>query len=601
MTIRFKCLNAKCQKVLVVKDELAGKKARCPACKQSVSIPAPVAAPEDLEAFAAAAFADEPAAKQAAAAAPKQTRTIDFTCHYCDAELHLPAEEGGKNVACPECRKIIKVPALKVEKAKDWREVEKKGPSFARQDEPEKPAGVWDTKATIVGQDVLEEAGVITEPEEPRTLKERLKPYLIVTGLVGLVAALYFISTAMLSRSAQKRALDSALDAVNPKGGKTKLPPPLAGEVFRGAGEFHLRARAAEKAREAFVSARANSAQSKDKKDKAATLLDRDLLLSDIAINQTGLGGGGDEILGGRDRERLEWGEAGIEIDQTLRAITSKEAQAVALAEVCRRLLDRGQNDVTDVALGLANGLKINAKPVEEGGTPELSPKDFARALLVALLIATDKRKQAEELLPAAHPLTPLAQALGKALKGDFEGAHTEAARKVSKDENRLRALLAVAAVALGRGKANEAKPSLEAAFKMVTPKGTAKKLDPALSFQVLQLARLMARAGLTDDANTLAEGITDKAARAHAHLELLLVKLTELAQSGTTAEPKLVDDMVKDKDTLAYALGQEAVARHNARLGHHSEVLEYLDSLEERFRPFAQLGIALGIQDGKK
>jgi DNA-directed RNA polymerase subunit RPC12/RpoP len=597
MTIRFKCPNAKCQKSLVVKDEQAGKRLRCPACKQPVSIPAQVSAPADLEAFAAAAFADEPAQKQAAAAAaPKQTRTIDFTCHYCDAELHLPAEEGGKNVACPECRKIIKVPALKAEKAKDWREVEKKGPSFARQDEPDKPAGAWDTKATTVGQEALEEAGVITEPEEPRTLKERLKPYLIVGGLVGLVVVLYFVSTSMLSRSAQKQALEAALASVDPKSGKTKLSGTLAGEVFRGAGEFHLRARAAEKAREAFISARA-SAQSKD---KSSTTLDRDLMLTDIAINQTGLGGIGEEILGGKDRERLEWEEAGKEIDPTLRAITSKEAQAVALAEVCRRLLDRGQKPA-DVALGLANGLKINAKAVEEGGTPAPSPKDFARAQLVALLIATDKGKQAEELLPASSPLTPLAQAQGKALKGDFEGAKKEARK--GKAEDQLRALLAVAAVALGRGKAKEAKPSLEEAFQVVGLhlKNKGKKLDPAFSFQVLQLARLMARAGLTDDAKTLAEGIPDKVARAHAHLELLLVKLAELAQSRTTAEPKLVEDMVKDKDTLAYALGQEAVARHNARLNQQSEVLDYLNSLEERFQPFAHVGIALGIQDRER
>jgi hypothetical protein len=594
MTIRFKCPNTKCQKALVVKDEQAGKRLRCPACKQPVSIPAPVAAPEDLEAFAAAAFADEPGAKQAAAAAaPKQTRTIDFTCHYCDAELHLPAEEGGKNVACPECRKIIKVPALKVEKAKDWREVEKKGPSFARQEEPEKPAGAWDTKATTVGQEALEEAGVITEPEEPRTLKERLRPYLIVAGLVGLVVGLYFISTSMLSRSAQKRALGEALAYVDPKGGKTKLPATLAGEVFRGAGEFHLRARAAEKAREAFKSAAA-SAQSKDKSSQ----LDRDLLLTDIAINQTGLGGRGDEILGGNTRERLELEDAGKEIDPTLRAITSKEAQAVALAEVCRRLLDRGQNDV---ALGLANGLKISTKPAEDGGPPVPAPNDFARAVLVALLIATDKGKQAQQLLPAAHPLTPLAEALGKALKDDFEGAKKEARK--GKAEHQLRALLAVAAVALGKGKADAAKPSLEEAFEMVKPhlKSKAKQLDPDFSFHLLQLARLMARAGLTDKAQTLAEIITDKAARAHAHLELLLVKLAELAQSRTTAEPKLVEEMVKDKDTLAYALGQEAVARHNARLGQHGEVLDTLERLEEQFRPFAQLGIALGIQDRER
>src|SRR4051812_4111543 len=116
MTIRFKCPNARCQKVLTVKDELAGKRARCPICKQSVTIPVPMAAPPpaDLEDLAAAAFADEPAEKKAAAAAPRpEARTIDFTCSYCDAELHLPAEMGGKQVPCPQCKRIIKVPQLK--------------------------------------------------------------------------------------------------------------------------------------------------------------------------------------------------------------------------------------------------------------------------------------------------------------------------------------------------------------------------------------------------------------------------------------------------------------------------------------------------------
>src|SRR5437879_3709240 len=117
MTIRFKCPNAKCQKVLVVKDELAGKRARCPICKQPVSIPAPVSAPPppDLEAIAAAALAGDPPEKQAvtATAPPPTARTIDFTCSYCDAALHLPAEMAGKQAPCPECKHIIKVPQLK--------------------------------------------------------------------------------------------------------------------------------------------------------------------------------------------------------------------------------------------------------------------------------------------------------------------------------------------------------------------------------------------------------------------------------------------------------------------------------------------------------
>src|SRR5262249_18951535 len=54
MPIRFKCPH--CKKPLVVKEQMAGKKAPCPACKKVLSVPAPVSAP-DLEALAAAAFA----------------------------------------------------------------------------------------------------------------------------------------------------------------------------------------------------------------------------------------------------------------------------------------------------------------------------------------------------------------------------------------------------------------------------------------------------------------------------------------------------------------------------------------------------------------
>ncbi|GIW81826.1 MAG: hypothetical protein KatS3mg105_3633 [Gemmatales bacterium] len=42
MPIRVKCTNRECGKVLTVKDELAGKRGKCPACGKILSIPAPV-------------------------------------------------------------------------------------------------------------------------------------------------------------------------------------------------------------------------------------------------------------------------------------------------------------------------------------------------------------------------------------------------------------------------------------------------------------------------------------------------------------------------------------------------------------------------------
>ena len=59
MTIKFPCPN--CKKPLKVKEELAGKRAKCPACQKILTIPKPVAAPADVEALAAAALADKPA------------------------------------------------------------------------------------------------------------------------------------------------------------------------------------------------------------------------------------------------------------------------------------------------------------------------------------------------------------------------------------------------------------------------------------------------------------------------------------------------------------------------------------------------------------
>ena len=97
MPIKFTCPH--CQKAINVRDELAGKKGACPGCKKAVTVPqpaatrsapktqsdgqaksasaAPVVPPVDVEAAAAAMFADEPAAT-----APKNTKTIDLNCPF---------------------------------------------------------------------------------------------------------------------------------------------------------------------------------------------------------------------------------------------------------------------------------------------------------------------------------------------------------------------------------------------------------------------------------------------------------------------------------------------------------------------------------------
>src|SRR5262245_15474916 len=131
MSIRFNCRH--CQKTLKVAAELAGKRARCPGCKQAITIPTldPVALAE-AEAMAAAAFADE----SANAAEQKHVGTIKFQCAFCDEMVEVSAELGGKQTPCPECRRIVKVPLPEKKEPLDWRKVTARGPAAGlRRDE----------------------------------------------------------------------------------------------------------------------------------------------------------------------------------------------------------------------------------------------------------------------------------------------------------------------------------------------------------------------------------------------------------------------------------------------------------------------------------
>src|SRR5258708_32607764 len=113
MSIKFNCSH--CHKSLKVSQALAGKKARCPGCKQVITIPTLESlspAPADLteiENLAAAALGEE--SKPQPVAAPQQTAApIKFTCFYCDEQIQVEAELAGKQTPCPECRRIVKVP-----------------------------------------------------------------------------------------------------------------------------------------------------------------------------------------------------------------------------------------------------------------------------------------------------------------------------------------------------------------------------------------------------------------------------------------------------------------------------------------------------------
>src|SRR5260370_27640781 len=118
--------------------------------------------PENIEAEAASAFADEPAVPAGEDGTPK---TIDFKCSWCEEELHLPVELAGKQAPCPnpECRRIIKVPLPKVAGKKDWRKIDRRGPAAACINQPEQLEDAWGTEgATRARQESLRSAGAIS-------------------------------------------------------------------------------------------------------------------------------------------------------------------------------------------------------------------------------------------------------------------------------------------------------------------------------------------------------------------------------------------------------------------------------------------------------
>ena len=115
MSINVNC--PECKKAYVAKNDMAGKKVRCSSCQKPFTIPAPVAQAADVEAFAAAALADEP---EPAKEAPEQA-TMEFACDYCEEKVNVGTDLAGKQTSCPHCRRIIKVPFLEKNEPKDWR------------------------------------------------------------------------------------------------------------------------------------------------------------------------------------------------------------------------------------------------------------------------------------------------------------------------------------------------------------------------------------------------------------------------------------------------------------------------------------------------
>lgn len=96
MPIQAQCA---CGRAINVKDDLAGKKIRCPNCKAIVNVPSAAAQP--VQQVGAAPVVTPPADAK-----------ITVLCTGCQNRLQVGVKFSGKNIRCPKCQAAIKVPEL---------------------------------------------------------------------------------------------------------------------------------------------------------------------------------------------------------------------------------------------------------------------------------------------------------------------------------------------------------------------------------------------------------------------------------------------------------------------------------------------------------
>jgi hypothetical protein len=654
MPIRVKC--EKCKKTLSVKDHLAGKKIKCPVCQNVVAVPAAPAAttapaskptppaaakkpaasakpaattisapermksngtpspantaksngtpapepemielpPENIEAEAASAFADEPAVPAAEDGTPK---TIDFKCSYCEVELHLPLELAGKQAPCPnpECRRIIKVPLPKVAEKKDWRKMDRRGPAAAVINQPEQLENAWGTEeATRARQDSLAQAGAIAGPaNKPRGTLGWVRIGFFVGVAVAILAMLYVAGYKLIGRSQYHHAIKEIEDLVSEKDPKIKNPL-LRAEGHRTLALLHLRESAgkAEKARRHFLGAL--SLVESENPDNKSPAVNEQLFRIDIALAQVELGGDGDDVL---RKNKLEWKDVRDELANTFGKIDGPEVQVLALRKIGGRLFEKKQ---AGLAIGLAAALSNSESPGKN-----LAPFRQQIAMLYAM---PDHEENANKLVKKPDPATlkelqdahaRVGYAEGLACKDDYINA-LAIAQIPGPPKDKLEACLGVAAIAWQRKNKDEAAKFVKAAVSLVKE---VKEPSSSWPWQQLQLVKL---AACTEDAEAIKDIVKSLPApfKLRARLEIFLALCEK--SSGEVSADSLQEIEAIDKEGITLALAWTALAQHNARQGasrarnrsifeDHIGTVTLPNEMIEMIRPMVDIGSYLG------
>jgi hypothetical protein len=297
-------------------DEYGGRKAKCKnqKCRQQITIPKPppplipdgavAPPPAEVDAAAMAALADEAPKEQAPVA-----QVIEMTCKFCDHKWTEPRAKAGKNVPCPECRHVQKVPEPKDDQPDDWRQAKTKLPSLAKQN-VEKPDDVQDAADTKqVSGESIRKAGALDEEYEPRPLKQK-----IMFGVmgVGLVGSLVFGGCYLLNRKTERDEDKLIVEALDTSKEAFKELPPFEGKLYSAmlhaaASEYALRQNTDKKLKEAhdhFKDAVADVRGVQPARGEKGPPPERDAVAAELALLLVAFGGTDDEV---KSQTRFRW------------------------------------------------------------------------------------------------------------------------------------------------------------------------------------------------------------------------------------------------------------------------------------------------------
>ena len=638
MPIDTRCPH--CQKAYRLKDEFLGRKVKCPnpdcqkpfavepapaeaAAKPRVTPPAPkpksaADLEREAEALAATMFGE------AGPAAPGDTRTVEMACANCDHKWAVPFEKKGKNVICPECNFLQKVPDKK-EKKIDWRDPNADRPSMAKGEEV--PEDLRKQMSRDVGTGALVEAGVIKEDIEPLPLAVKLQRIAVVLGAVAALAAvvLYFLNSRQAGK--EQRFMDEALaevDKVTDEGMTKGQPPLLKALLLTAAAEHALRNDLPDQrklAMERFGVAR----QLLEQQPRSP---ERDVLLGELAVLIPKFGGDDEQI--GKEL-RLRWQPAGrgagaqltaglgdvqTELLRVLKALNgsdldlrlsvvrrvTRELAKTNHVELLPDIIGQGfsESELPDAYahMGLEAHRAGNAAGAKSCAdqAKSLANRSPAAQVLCEVTGVTLKPEEKSYSVPPAGPLGYFYRLYGATLNAvnrDTAGALAVATRGgPDQADDKLRALAAVADWAEN---ATEAATKAEA---VLTAEGKGKS---NAGYALLRLATAAGKAGQTDLADKLVAGIADDGLRAWAKAEAIRAKLDTIKDQK--AELSLVEQSTdKGKVRVGQAWVAVLVARHNAAAtGDQSAAKAYADWPDGAFKGGGLAGLALGIQDRKK